>query len=192
MELTLRAAHKLVEKINAHLKTIEVNPLITVNTYEVDDAATLFKQHQDEFNTNMERVGSLLDIRANVRMLIGEQNAASTIDRLIGNRKAVLERLIAYQRVYNNRQEGQIASAAALEKKIKAGANTKQEHLFGRSDSVSFTVITKDVKEKLEALIADAKRTIEGIEDNLLNQNVQRKISLSEQQVAVLRSERLI
>jgi hypothetical protein len=192
MELTLRAAHKLVEKLNAHIKTIEVNPLVTVNTFEIDNAADLFAQHQKVFDENMERLADVQEVRNYLRLEIGKQNAGS-IDTLIAQRKFAIERLAAYNRILETaKQEGQITTAAALERKIKSETTSKRESLYGRSDTVTFSLVNKSTKTILEGMVAAAKRAIEQTEDDLLRYNISLKVVLTDKHVEVLKKERLI
>ncbi len=191
MEFTLRAAHKLVEKINGHLKTIEVEPIVNVNAFEVADAQKLFSERLARFNANRERALNLIEIRAVLRNEIGEQNAKE-IDGLIGHRKAAIERLTLFNRILQSaKQEGEISSPAALEKKVKAQTDSKTQTLYGR-EMISFNVVSKEVRDNLESEVAVMKRLIERTEDQLLHENIQRKIVLDAARVGVLRQELLV
>lgn len=192
MELTLRAAHKLVEKIKAHIRTIETNPGVSVNTHSIEDSNVLFVEHRRSFEENMSRVDQLMSTVFRLRESIRRENDVQDIDSVVAERSFNLDRIAHLQRVVNSaKAEGQINSAAALKSKtqqiLSKGANSSYH-----DDTVSFSVVGKEQLSALEDQISTTKRLIESLEDQLLNKNIVGKIFIDPSTVEFLHKERLV
>lgn len=192
MELTLRAAHKLVTKIEQHIPTVEVVTTVSANAFEVENGIDLYSKAQNDFQLNLVRVLQLQRVRQNLRDAIRRANEGE-IDELISQRKSSLELIGLIKRiVMSARTEGVIATPAAVTRKAKQIVEGKgAEHRYG-DERVTFTVVSPEQKEQFDIDLATYKRQLEAVEDQLLHKNISNKITLEELDLKVLRKERLV
>jgi len=193
MELTLRAAHKLVDKIDAQIRTIDLNAIVLVNAFDVDRAAdqvtNLFIERAAEFDNRLLRVDNLITIRTDVREQIRTQNDVSGIGSVISQRKDKLDRIAMYTRVFaSSHHEQMVSTAVALQRQIARVQDAKELH----SETVHFSLINSEARVRVEQYVATVKRAVEALEDRLLYLNINTKIMLSTDHVETLKEENLI
>lgn len=193
MEFTLRAAHKLVDKIDAHVRTISLDAIVVINAFDIanDSVAieALYAEHSAELDRNLLRVDDLITIRTIVREQIRIENDVSGIGAVISQRKDNLDRVAMYARILaSSRHDHIVSSATALQRQIAR----IQEADETRGDTVHFSLVNAEAHTRMEQYVAQVRRRIEELEDRLLHLNINTKIVLKDDHVATLQEENLI
>lgn len=193
MKMTLRQAHKLVEKINAKIGSIDVSVTreVTPWTVTADTLGTL----RAEFDKNMARLFALNAARYAVREQIGVGNRAE-VDSLVGERKFLLDQIGVLRTIVAGFRATHVSDAAALVAKAQAQQSAAANGGTSRysEDTVSVSLLTAADIEGLNSSIDELQLKIEEIEDRLTSANASRDgaIILSDAVLVTLRQEGLI
>lgn len=194
MKMTLRQAHKLVEKINAKIGTIELSPSKDVTAWNVDK--NTLSNLREEFATNLERVQALNAARYAVREQIGVGNRAE-VDQLVGTRKYLLDQIGVLRTLVAGVRSSAVVTADALDAKAYASrtaAATGGTSRYGGEDTITVGLLMEDEVKAHNAAIDNLQLKIEEVEDQLTSANASRDTSiiLSDAVLATLRSEGLL
>lgn len=187
MKVTLRQAHKLVEKIAARLATLKLTTQASVSIHDDREPELVmslaFTNYEKEVNRQLSLLGARQEIRTSVQAVNGVE-----INGLVAIRKNLLDQLATYRHLQGTVSDG-ITSAAELASKIAAEkASTTR---YG-SDFVAFGVLNPAQVEALDKKINELQLRVEAIEDQLSVSNASVGINLSETTVRVLRSEGIV
>lgn len=169
MKLTLRQAHKLVEKITAKIATLDVTPTRNVNVY--DATVYTFDHLTNVLNTNLGRLESLIRSRCFVRELIGLANQ-SRVDGLIAKRKLLLDLVGVKRALVGGVTPHAVSSPGALAAKIETlTAGTAAGGRSSYDDTVSVCLISEKEVNDLRAEIDLLQLQVESVEDELTAAN---------------------
>jgi len=192
MELTLRAAHKLVDKITQQIHAIQINPIATINVFDVDNDSDvvehLYQDRMQEFEDKIARVEDLMTIRTFIRDTIRAINEREGINQLVSERKDVVDRAQLLGRLVSVLREQYVSTPEALQRQIARAQEAAGESY--RADVVNFSLISN--RERMEHEIAGYRRQAETIEDALLHKNLANTLVLPQTHVIVLSDEKLI
>lgn len=189
MELNLRKARKLEQKIKAHIESLDVTPEVelrvladsTTRQQTLDAARTLFletKQKQQD----------LIKARFGIRHAIGITNQNVGINELVNKREAAqatLEKLAKETKALDVAQVED--SASARKTQIEKG-----EHSYNSSVTITARVLNATDIEELRKEELNIKKNLEDIEDELSSKNVNSKIKLDVNLVNLLQSNGLL
>ena len=92
MKITLRQAHKLIDKINSRLATITISAVQQVNIWEVDDTSQTYDNLKAAFSKQCDRNRELVSARQCIRNQIRIANQKG-IDEAVADRKAAMDEL---------------------------------------------------------------------------------------------------
>lgn len=193
MKLTLRQAHKIVEKIVARMATIDVSPIRQVNVWEAEALTfdRLLKEFQDAYARNL----VLASARQAVRDAIGVANTVK-VDGLVSKRKALLDQLGALRSVVSQATTSLtgITSAAALAQKVEAAkAASKTTNSAYSTDTVTIQLLNTVDLAILQKKIDVLQLQVEEVEDQLTTANaVAGAVTISDDVAAILREEGVI
>lgn len=191
-QITLRQAHKLVEKINARLGTISINPNVSMNIWEVTDAVEAITTASDNFKAEVERQMKLVLARSSIRDGIRTANQQA-VDALVAQRKRALDVISTLRHISTSVSSRGVSDAKALELKILAARESaKGATSYGSTDEVSVNLLTDEQVKSLDKDIQAKQLEIERIEDELTTANATGKLSLNDELIAILRDEGLI
>ena len=194
MNITLRQAHKLVDKIHGRLATISISATQSVNIWEAEDALATFQRLEAEFNTAVERNNSLLSARQDIRDLIQRENVGA-INGIIVRRKMVLDEIGGIRHILGTIQLNSIGSPTALKNKV--AADRASQSAGGRSigygaDSINICILGATQRAEYETRLASLQLEVEQLEDRLTQLNASRGIVLPADVVAILQKEGLV
>lgn len=194
MNLTLRQAHKAVEKITARLATLDISPTRSVSIWEADEAT--FENARASFESDLERTQRLMLARHFVRQQIGNANFAE-VDNLIAQRKLLLDRIGLVRTLVAGAKNRQVTTQEGLYEKVKAmaasAASGGRSSIYG-DDTVTITLVDDDQLVAYQAQIDQLQLEIEAVEDKLTAANSSREhlVILSDDVIATLRAEGVI
>lgn len=189
MQVTLRQAHKLVQKIAARLSTIDISPTRSVNIWDATEVT--FSNAEHEFEQNVARSFKLLEARHDLRTLIGKANWHQ-VDILVGERKMLLDQLGMARAIMTAVEaNSDVSSPAALQLKITSLTKSTTSNSLFNNDAITIMVAPQSLTDKCSAMIDQLQLQVEATEDRLTTANGQ-TILLSDEIVATLQNESIL
>jgi hypothetical protein len=194
--ITLRQAHKLVDKIVAKMRTLTIESTKQVSAWEQDEVSAVLERLRGKFEEQIARQVALTNARQELRDAISIANRAA-VDGLISQRKALLDQVGIYRAILDSASENYISDGNALAQKLSAmrsaahaGATTPS--WGGSGDTVTVSLLTSERQTVLEKLVNDTQLKIEAVEDALTQANAGTRVWVPASAEATLRQEGLI
>lgn len=187
MQLTLRQAHKLIEKIGTRLSTVRLTASGSISIYTQEDVGVVVNRERAKFQAELRRQLDLLQARQELRMSIQAANV-SEVNNLVAIRKALLDELGTYRHLQNlfpSKENTSIEELQAELATMKATPSTYQH-------SVSFSMLDANAIDDLDRNINQLQLRVEGIEEQLSIANTSGVVGLSAQSEQLLRREGVI
>ncbi len=195
MNITLRQAHKLIDKINARLGTFQISATKAVNIWEVEDPASTFTQLTAQFTELCKRNRALVAARQTIRNLIQQANVGA-IDNTIAQRKAELDNEGFLRHLVNTVNRHAINTPTALARKLeadRAAASASSVASYrGDTDSIAVCLYSDADVEQIDAQLSASRLAIEKLEDKLSQLNSSTSITLSAETTSALQAEGLV
>lgn len=194
MQVTLRQAHKLVDKLTARIAITDLNPVRSVNVFEVANGDETVQALRDEFKNTLTVHLNLIAARQFLRDMIQSANIHSGINDQIQKRKGVTDIIGTYRHVLANASTTRgLTTGIALEDKASAvRAASKVTSSYGSTDEINVALIDADEQAEFDRQVQSLQLTIETIEDELTTLNAGTKIGLSSEVEGLLKEEGLI
>lgn len=194
MQVTLRQAHKLVDKLTARIAITELTPVKSVNVFEVSSGTATIEALREEFKNTLTVHLNLIAARQFLRDMIQAANGASGINALIQKRKGVTDIIGTYRHVLANAagSRGLTTGGALTDKAESMRAASKVSTGYGTTDEVQVSLIDSDEQAEYDRQVQSLQLTIETIEDELTTLNAGTKIGLSSEVEGLLTEEGLI
>ena len=191
MNITLRKANAVQNSINETVKNIRVELTVEINEFQnVED--TLSKAN-NELIANDGRRQNLIMALYNIRALVGTANAASGIDTALAKAAFIDKRIGQLEQLAN---AAEITSLEVIKGKLEKIRNDKSEtarsRIYGYSDTVSTSVLSKEQIAQAKTEILNLKKQKQKLNDEILELNIKTEIPLGEDTLATLRAEGLI
>lgn len=190
MNITLRKANALQSVITDTSKGIKLD--ITVEFNEFQDPVTSLQTLNAEFFANDKRRADLLTALYNIRGLVGMANATSGVDAKLTQAAYIDKRVGQLETIGSASEMTEMTQLIGKLEKIKTRAPDSRASLYGREDTVSTSLITRDQIAAAKAMIRDLKKQKQALNDEILELNVRTEITLPAEVEAVLRTEGLI
>jgi uncharacterized protein YdcH (DUF465 family) len=191
MNITLRKANAVQNSINETVKNIRVELTVEINEFQnVED--TLSKAN-NELIANDGRRQNLIMALYNIRALVGTANAASGIDTALAKAAFIDKRIGQLEQLAN---AAEITSLEVIKGKLEKIRNDKSEtarsRIYGYSDTVSTSVLSKEQIAQAKTEILNLKKQKQKLNDEILELNIKTEIPLGDDTLATLRAEGLI
>jgi uncharacterized protein YdcH (DUF465 family) len=191
MNITLRKANAVQNSINETVKNIRVELTVEINEFQnVED--TLSKAN-NELIANDGRRQNLIMALYNIRALVGTANAASGIDTALAKAAFIDKRIGQLEQLAN---AAEITSLEVIKGKLEKIRNDKSEtarsRIYGYSDTVSTSVLSKEQIAQAKTEILNLKKQKQKLNDEILELNIKTEIPLSDDVVATLTAEGLL
>jgi len=190
MNITLRKANALQNGINDAIRGIKITTTIELNEFQ-EVVATL-QTANDELFANDTRRQKLLLALYNIRGLVGTANASSGIDLKLAT-AAFIDKRIGQLEEFSNLSP--VTAEAVLIGKLDKIKNDKSENrsrVYGYSDTVSTSVLSKEQIAMCKAEIQNLKKQKQKTNDEILELNIKTEVPLSDDVVATLTAEGLL
>ena len=193
MNITLRQAHKLIDKINSRLATLQVSATQAVNIWEIEDPTATYTKLSEQFTELCQRNRLLVSTRQCIRNQIRVANYAA-IDGVIADRKEAMDAAGFIRHQLNTVNDNAVTSPTALERKVAAereAAKTTTTR-YGAADTVTICLYSQADVDVLNDQLNKQQLEIERLEDQLSKLNSSTEIDLVADVVKTLQSEGLM
>ena len=193
MNITLRQAHKLIDKINSRLATLQVSATQAVNIWEIEDPTATYTKLSEQFAELCQRNRLLVSTRQCIRNQIRVANYAA-IDGVIADRKEAMDAAGFIRHQLNTVNDNAVTSPTALERKVAAereAAKTTTTR-YGAADTVTICLYSQADVDVLNDQLNKQQLEIERLEDQLSKLNSSTEIDLVADVVKTLQSEGLM
>lgn len=187
---TLRAARKLESRLQAYIDK-GVDPHVYFNMHAEDAGIDAYNKAVNDFQESIFVMNRAIKLRGEIRRKIQVANEESGINNLISSRETLLRTLSFFMRLQSStsRQKTTVMTDSIIKGKIGTALQNAASNMYGGvgDDVISFSTITPDVFENIEKTVASTKNTIAGLDETLLQKNVNTTISLAPFDVEFLR-----
>jgi hypothetical protein len=191
MNITLRKASAIQNSINDAVKSIKVELTVELNEF-VNVESALAKANSD-LVANDGRRQRLTMALYNIRALVGTANAQSGIDTNLAKAAFIDKRIGQLEQLASATEITDLDVIKGKLEKIKNDkGETSRRSIYGYSDTVSTSVLSKAQIDQAKAEILNLKKQKQKLNDEILELNIKTEIPLSEDVVATLQAEGLI
>lgn len=190
MKITLRKASALQNAINDAIKSIRLESDIRINEFE-NAEVELAKAH-NEFRTNLARKLDLTNALYAIRKEVAIGNVAASIDIRLTEVANIEKNIQIYTEAVNNRVREDAVVLNGKLQKIRNQPADSRSSLYGRSDEVETGVVTESDISNFRKFLAEAKKTKQRLQDQILEANVRTEITLDQATVDLLTAEGLL
>ena len=193
MNITLRQAHKLIDKINSRLATLQISATQAVNIWEIEDPTATYTKLSEQFTELCQRNRLLVSARQCIRNQIRVANYAA-IDGVIADRKEAMDAAGFIRHQLNTVNDNAVTSPTALERKVAAereAAKTTTTR-YGAADTVTICLYSQADVDVLNDQLNKQQLEIERLEDQLSKLNSSTEIDLVADVVKTLQTEGLM
>jgi hypothetical protein len=191
MNITLRKASAIQNSINDAVKSIKVE--LTVELNEFVNVETALAKANGDMVANDGRRQRLTMALYNIRALVGTANAQSGIDTNLAKAAFIDKRIGQLEELAKATEITELDVIKGKLDKIKNDkGETSRRSIYGYSDTVSTSVMSKAQIDQAKAEILNLKKQKQKLHDEILELNIKTEIPLSDEVVASLQAEGLI
>ena len=191
MNITLRKASALQNRINETIADIRINPYVTLNEFQNPNSMLLdAKNALFENDTRRQR---LLLTMYTIRSLVAAANAASGVDLKLATAAYIDKRIVQLNELAGLQPQESMDVILGQLAKLKAQEAVTKRSMYGYDDGgVKTTVIDDEQIKRFKQEILNLKKQKQGINDEVLALNIKTEIPLSDESVAILTAEGLL
>jgi uncharacterized protein YdcH (DUF465 family) len=191
MNITLRKANALQNSIQEAIKGIKVDLSVEINEFQsVEEVLTKANATLIENDGRRQQLTMAL---YNIRALVGTANTASGINTMLAKAAFIDKRVGQLEELSKS---SEITSLDVIKGKLDKIRNDKGENsrrsIYGYSDTVSTSVLSKEQIAQAKAEVLNLKKQKQKLNDEILELNIKTEVPLSEDVVATLQAEKLV
>ena len=191
MNISLRKASALQNAINDAIKGIKFNTSVEINEFQ--DVAEELKKANDELMANDTRRQKLLLALYNIRGLVGAANASAGIDLKLATAAFVDKRIAQLDTIAHLEPHTDLKVIAGKLDKIRNDkSETARSRIYGYSDTVTTTVVSKEQIAEAKIEIQNLKKQKQKLNDEVLELNIKTEVPLTDDVVTTLQAEGLL
>ena len=190
MNITLRKAAALQNRIQETLRSIELKSQINLDEFQ--NVAAVTAAANAEFVLNDNRRANLILALYNIRSLVGIANVSCGITKDLATAAFVDKRIAQLTEVVGCEAQEDLAIIQGRLDKLKTQESSQRSRLYGDVDTVRVGVLTREQIAKFKQEVLALKKEKQKINDRVLELNVATEISLGEQTAKTLTDENLI
>ncbi len=190
MNITLRKASALQNRINETIADIRINPYVTLNEFQNPNSMLLdAKNALFENDTRRQR---LLLTMYTIRSLVAAANSVSGVDLKLATAAYIDKRIVQLNELAGLQPQEPLSVIEGQLAKLKAQEAVTKRSMYGYDDGVKTTVIDDEQIKRFKQEILNLKKQKQGINDEVLALNIKTEIPLSDESVAILTAEGLL
>jgi hypothetical protein len=191
MNITLRKANALQNSIQEAIKGIKVDLSVEINEFQsVEEVLTKANATLIENDGRRQQLTMAL---YNIRALVGTANTASGINTMLAKAAFIDKRIGQLEELSKS---SEITSLDVIKGKLDKIKNDKGDNsrrsIYGYSDTVSTSVLSKEQIAQAKAEVLNLKKQKQKLNDEILELNIKTEVPLSEDVVATLQAEKLV
>jgi hypothetical protein len=191
MNITLRKANALQNSIQEAIKGIKVDLSVEINEFQsVEEVLTKANATLIENDGRRQQLTMAL---YNVRALVGTANTASGINTMLAKAAFIDKRVGQLEELSKS---SEITSLDVIKGKLDKIRNDKGDNsrrsIYGYSDTVSTSVLSKEQIAQAKAEVLNLKKQKQKLNDEVLELNIKTEIPLSDETIATLQAEKLL
>jgi uncharacterized protein YdcH (DUF465 family) len=192
MNITLRKANALQNSIQEAIKGIKVDLSVEINEFQsVEEVLTKANATLIENDGRRQQLTMAL---YNIRALVGTANTASGINTMLAKAAFIDKRVGQLEELSKS---SEITSLDVIKGKLDKirndkGDNSRRSSIYGYSDTVSTSVLSKEQIAQAKAEVLNLKKQKQKLNDEILELNIKTEVPLSEDVVATLQAEKLV
>ena len=191
MNITLRKASALQNRINETIADIRINPYVTLNEFQ-NPGVMLLDAKNALFENDTRRQRLLLTMYT-IRSLVAAANSASGVDLKLATAAYIDKRIVQLNELAGLQPQESMDVILGQLAKLKAQEAVTKRSMYGYDDGgVKTTVIDDEQIKRFKQEILNLKKQKQGINDEVLALNIKTEIPLSEESVAILTAEGLL
>lgn len=193
MEINLRKANAIQAEIRRAFNAVEAKSTINVNEFTKDVAAEV-NGASVVYQLGLQRKEQLNAALYNIRKSVANANATVGINVILTE----VQGIEALMTVYSNVAAQSVAKpleelTARLDKMREAPTDGRLGGIYGdRYSNVETSVVTNEVIANAKAKVKDLKRQRQALQDKLLTLNVNTLITVTPEDLAVLKDEGIL
>jgi hypothetical protein len=190
MKISLRKASVVQNSINEAVKGIDFETQVKLNEFQ--DPEQEIARVGTELCKNLDRRERLMVALYEIRDAVGSANASAGIDSRLTNVAFLEKQIQFYNGLAGNKvRESDKVIAGRLEKMRNDKSETRRT-IYGYNDTVDTSVFTREDLEGFRRRVAQSKKAKQGLQDEILELNVQTQVELAEDTVKTLQAEGLL
>lgn len=192
MEINLRKARKLEAKINqvaAKQAALEFNLSILASSTD-EEAVNELTSAKSRLQEQIQNSLKLTEVRYSIRRKIEQTNEGVGVNQLMNRREEIQSKLAYYNTIEGLdtcSQREMLDLLSAKRKNLEKGTDS----FYGKVN-VTVQTLSEEEKNALTGQAVSLRRELEDIEEQLIQKNVGAKVTLSEDEVALLQSNGLL
>jgi hypothetical protein len=190
MNITLRKANALQNAINDAMKSIKLELVAEFNEFQ--DPSVELQRRNAEFFENDTRRSDLLLTQFSIRGLVGAANATSGVDAKLTQAAYIDKRIGQLELIAGASEATDLTIINGKLDKIRNRKEESRASLYGRDDSVSTGIVSKEQIASAKAMVRELKKQKQVLNDEVLELNVRTEIVLTDDVEKILRAEGLI
>lgn len=187
MKISLRKANAIQASINDAIKSLSFETSVQINEFE--DPESKIDEFRAEFNKNLDRRVDLDLVLYSIRKSVSSANHNSGIDGRLAD-VARIERQI--QLLTGFSKERVRESGSVIAGKLERIKTRKEDSLYGRGSEVSTSIFSKNDLSKFKDSVSSLRKEKQRIQDEILELNVRTEITLSDEEVAILKVDNIV
>jgi len=190
MKISLRKANALQNGINDAIKSIRIDTSIDINEFQ--EPPVVLEEANRTLFENDSRKQKLLLTYYNIRGLVGAANAASGIDLNLAKAAFIDKRIVQLEEIASCKPILDMSVILGKLEKIRSRKDDSRASLYGRDETISTSVVSKEQIDQARAEIKNLKKQKQKLNDETLELNIKTEIPLSDDVVKTLTDEGLI
>ena len=184
MKISLRKANAIQNSIQQALKSINLRTNIDISEFQdVEQELTIAREKMVKDD---ELRNSLLSAFYYIRGLVGQENATSNISLMLSNVAYMDKRIGQLEQIVSSNVQTDLT---VLKGKLQKMSTS--EDRYGR-DYIGTSILSQPYIDEVKVKINELKKSRLALTDSILELNIKTEINLTDELVAVLRTEGIL
>jgi hypothetical protein len=187
MKISLRKANVIQASINDAIKALSFETTVRINEFENPESK--IEEARAEFDKNLDRKMDLDLVLYSIRKSVSSANHSSGIDGRLADAARIEKQIQLLTGLSKDRVRESSSVIAGKLEKIKA---RKDDAFYGRDADVATSIFSKADIGRFKDSLAALRKEKQRIQDEILELNVRTEITLSDEEVAILKADNIV